>query len=152
MLGNQPQGLLHARQVLYHWATFLAQAEAVHMCQWTMHQGPASGMGIRERLAVQYLNLHCVCYQLGGRWNEALPKFQTLEHLWRKWSWISGLALAIKTIRQETWFTWVQRYLPVEYLRHLTTVTVPTKAAAVYQLLTWTCLQSWVLSSYKNDF
>lgn len=27
-------------------------------------------------------------------------------------------------------------YLPVEYLRHLTTVTVPTKAAAVYQLLT----------------
>lgn len=111
MLGNQPQGLLHARQVLYHWATFLAQAEAVHTCQWTMHEGPASGMGIRERLAVQYLNLHCVCYQLGGRWNEALPKFQTLEHLWRKWSWISGLALAIKTIRQKTWFTWVQRYL-----------------------------------------
>lgn len=76
--------------------------------------------------------------------NEGLQNVLVLslvcQTLWRVvvWylmkSWISGLAIAIKDkVDRSLGFTWVQIYLNIQYLRHLTNITLPNQRAAAVQ-------------------
>lgn len=105
-----------------------------------MHEGPASGKGNQGKASCLVFVLALCLLSAGGGGGVEMNLCQNFKHLnicEENGVEFQVLPLPLKPSDRRLGLPGYRgTYLPVEYLRHLTTVTVPTKAAAVYQLLT----------------